>query len=214
MFDISLHVSYGSKDGTYDITGCDDYIAIECRNMGTRYSRVERNYHSKFCLFRLMPILKEALGYEFREYIFREVYKIEEDWSISLMSNGNMVGESYIQHNHTVDELTENNIEISIEDLRRVFLEYRNAYLGTMEDKKVTLDKDEYKQNIKMVRVTKKLKRELDNVCGICLEELKVGNMCAMTKCNHGFHPKCLKRWLTKECVHPKCPMCNKDVRD
>ena len=212
MFQISVQVDYQDRRGVYDILATPDWINIECRSVDGKYSRMDRNYHSNFCIHRLIPLVEENLACQFKEYTLREVYRNKEKWLLSLMMNvyidsvGNMN-----RINHTVDEWLDSEINIPMSELRNVFNEYIHR---VHEPKKVLLDKVEYKENIRTVRGTKKLSREIGTICGICLEELKVGNSWAITKCNHGFHPKCIKRWLMKECVHPKCPMCNMDVRD
>lgn len=44
---------------------------------------------------------------------------------------------------------------------------------------------------------------ELEDVCSICLEELKAAKV---TPCRHYFHSLCLRKWLN---VQDKCPMCH-----
>ena len=44
---------------------------------------------------------------------------------------------------------------------------------------------------------------ELEDVCSICLEELKAAKV---TPCRHFFHSLCLRKWLN---VQNKCPMCH-----
>lgn len=46
----------------------------------------------------------------------------------------------------------------------------------------------------------------LQDVCPICLEELKTARV---TPCNHYFHNICLKKWLK---VQNKCPMCHATI--
>ena len=45
--------------------------------------------------------------------------------------------------------------------------------------------------------------KELEDVCSICLEELKAAKV---TPCKHYFHSLCLRKWLN---VQDKCPMCH-----
>ena len=47
-----------------------------------------------------------------------------------------------------------------------------------------------------------------DNVCCICLDEIKKSNLLMMSECHHKFHIKCVKEWL---CQRPTCPLCNSD---
>ena len=46
----------------------------------------------------------------------------------------------------------------------------------------------------------------LEDVCPICLEELKSARV---TPCNHFFHNLCLRKWLK---VQNKCPMCHANI--
>ena len=49
--------------------------------------------------------------------------------------------------------------------------------------------------------------------CAICCEPIKSRQHMTVTQCNHVFHKKCLKKWLTETCSTPTCPMCRQDVR-
>lgn len=49
--------------------------------------------------------------------------------------------------------------------------------------------------------------------CSICLEEMKVGEVCSALPCsetvNHKFHAKCVRTWLRD---HNTCPTCRAEV--
>ena len=48
------------------------------------------------------------------------------------------------------------------------------------------------------------------SLCTICIEEFKEGkSKVSFTPCQHDFHYKCLKDWLMKNVLNPKCPNCN-----
>ena len=48
------------------------------------------------------------------------------------------------------------------------------------------------------------------SVCTICLEDFKEGKSnVTITPCQHVFHFKCLRNWLMKNVLNPKCPNCN-----
>ena len=49
--------------------------------------------------------------------------------------------------------------------------------------------------------------------CCICADVIKSRQHICITKCNHVFHKKCLKTWLTEKCPKPTCPMCRTDIR-
>ena len=47
-------------------------------------------------------------------------------------------------------------------------------------------------------------------VCTICIEEFKVDkSKVSITPCQHIFHYECLRDWLMKNVLNPKCPNCN-----
>lgn len=50
------------------------------------------------------------------------------------------------------------------------------------------------------------------NNCTICLEDFNLKSNVVVLECKHIFHFECLKDWLIKNILHPKCPNCNYDV--
>jgi len=87
------------------------------------------------------------------------------------------------------------------------------------EDVSVRLSKDEYSSIFKRMVMGKKTAKQLnidinDTECCICAENIKSRQHISVTKCNHVFHMKCLRTWLTQKCQTPTCPMCRTDVRD
>lgn len=47
---------------------------------------------------------------------------------------------------------------------------------------------------------------KLDNKCAICLSEFASGeHLRLLPKCNHGFHVRCIDKWLNS---HSSCPTC------
>ena len=68
---------------------------------------------------------------------------------------------------------------------------------------KVTLSEHEY-DNIPLKVVER-------GECNICLEEYD-NTTCKVLKCNHSYHDKCLKEWLTKQSTC--CPICRIDVKN
>ena len=50
-----------------------------------------------------------------------------------------------------------------------------------------------------------RLLRTIKDVCSICLEPRKAGDLCWVLKCGHCFHEPCARRWLTGQAT---CPMC------
>ncbi|MCD9643221.1 hypothetical protein HAX54_030481 [Datura stramonium] len=50
----------------------------------------------------------------------------------------------------------------------------------------------------------------LDTECVICLTEFRVGEKIKiLPKCNHGFHVKCIDKWLNS---HSSCPTCRQSL--
>uniref|UniRef100_A0AAR2JI80 RING-type domain-containing protein n=1 Tax=Pygocentrus nattereri TaxID=42514 RepID=A0AAR2JI80_PYGNA len=45
--------------------------------------------------------------------------------------------------------------------------------------------------------------------CAVCLEDYRIKDELGMLPCQHGFHKRCLVKWLEVRCV---CPMCNKPL--
>ena len=61
----------------------------------------------------------------------------------------------------------------------------------------------------KMWRQKKDFKCPSDQ-CTICYENFKrLDSVKEMKKCGHGFHTKCIDKWLKSE---KRCPVCNTDV--
>lgn len=61
----------------------------------------------------------------------------------------------------------------------------------------------------------KELLNEFKSSCTICMESF-VENKSEVTllNCKHIFHHNCLKNWLFKNLINPKCPNCNYNVVD
>ena len=62
------------------------------------------------------------------------------------------------------------------------------------------------------IGITTAKKAERDEVCVICMEEIKYGARISKTKCGHCFHSKCLRKWLVNNCNEPQCPCCRKNL--
>ena len=90
---------------------------------------------------------------------------------------------------------------------------------GDFENVSVRLTRDEYSTFFKRMVMGKKTAKQLNidinnTECCICAENIKSRQHISVTKCNHIFHMKCLRTWLTEKCQTPTCPMCRTDVRD
>ncbi|CAN4081132.1 unnamed protein product [Withania somnifera] len=62
-------------------------------------------------------------------------------------------------------------------------------------------------QTFPVITYTTELKYPgLDSECVICLSEFEIGEKIkVLPKCNHGFHVKCIDKWLNS---HSSCPTC------
>ena len=52
----------------------------------------------------------------------------------------------------------------------------------------------------------------IEDECSICLSKYKITDMLKILPCKHGFHKKCINKWLSDE-QHNKCPLCNLDIK-
>ena len=79
------------------------------------------------------------------------------------------------------------------------------------EDVKINMPVEDYNQYIGFKRP---VKDDIGKVCSICFDTIKsTEKRVSITKCcNNVFHTRCLKKWLTKECSLPTCPMCRTDL--
>lgn len=48
--------------------------------------------------------------------------------------------------------------------------------------------------------------------CSICLENFDKKSKVAITPCKHVFHYKCIREWVFKNILCPKCPNCNHEI--
>lgn len=81
--------------------------------------------------------------------------------------------------------------------------------ISDLEDVKVNMPSDKFTELIgfKVPR-----KDEVGTKCSVCFDEIKKTERMSKTACGHKFHTRCLRRWLTKECNTPTCPMCRADL--
>jgi len=98
------------------------------------------------------------------------------------------------------------------------FIEEREEYQNRMflrEEKKkqknlAALDKL-FQEEIKTEKFQDKIDKEFTN-CTICLEDYIPDADVVTLTCKHTFHHTCMKDWLLRVLLHPKCPNCNYNI--
>ena len=68
------------------------------------------------------------------------------------------------------------------------------------------LDEYQYKNKDKFEKAI------IEDECSICLCKYKITDILKILPCQHGFHKKCIKKWLSND-EHNKCPLCNFDIK-
>jgi hypothetical protein len=66
----------------------------------------------------------------------------------------------------------------------------------------------------KKEKFEQKTEKEFCANCTICMEDFFPDSDVFTLTCRHAFHPICLKNWLSKILLFPKCPNCNKKILD
>jgi hypothetical protein len=81
--------------------------------------------------------------------------------------------------------------------------------ISDLKDVKVNMPADKFTEIVGFGRPGKD---DIGTNCSICFENIKKTERVSKTTCGHKFHTRCLRRWLTKECSTPTCPMCRADL--
>ena len=107
------------------------------------------------------------------------------------------------------------NIDMYIEDGQVYDREYEvNQEFEPVRNRIDPDDFEEYVEPVEFCNIHEYM--DLDKsetiTCPICQDDI-TGGIVGVTPCQHMFHNKCIKKWLTKKCTHPVCPSCNTDVR-
>lgn len=130
---------------------------------------------------------------------------------------------------YTIDELLRLNVNIRYEQgmfsligsIRDLVAYLLNPGLSTiltnianaddqLENVHVRLNRDEFKEKVKVCRVKK---TDAIETCSICQEDMAVYAFKGVTSCGHHFHKRCISDWSTKFCEKPHCPLCRHDLR-
>tara|TARA_B100001250_G_scaffold106894_1_gene90106 strand:- start:3643 stop:4197 length:555 start_codon:yes stop_codon:yes gene_type:complete len=125
------------------------------------------------------------------------------------------------ENEERISRLSTETFKERIRELLEEFLSYVQFHVTIMtrrkeEDERLNIK--EYKEYIISRKGSVKLAKQLnqnneERVCPICLEPLLLNRMWHSPHCEHLFHPRCLKYYLTKKCRKPLCPVCRTDVK-
>ena len=96
-----------------------------------------------------------------------------------------------------------------IYDLAYSLTSYYFENLPPPKPVKVTMTRQEYNRFIDR-RIAKRCDENI--YCTLSLENIKRGQTIATTCCGHQFKSSELRRWLTKECTEPTCPLCRRNL--
>jgi hypothetical protein len=90
-----------------------------------------------------------------------------------------------------------------------------NNYVGRTQEEVLKINKEILDKmlitDLKSVKYSEKL-NVFEINCTICLEDFNERSDVIVLECKHIFHFDCLKDWLLKNLLHPKCPNCNYNV--
>jgi hypothetical protein len=90
-----------------------------------------------------------------------------------------------------------------------------NGYEGRTQEEILKMNKEILDKiiasDLKPNKYSDDLNKYLNN-CTICLEDFTESSDVVVIQCKHIFHLECLKDWLLKNLLNPKCPNCNYNV--
>uniref|UniRef100_A0A6C0KZL5 RING-type domain-containing protein n=1 Tax=viral metagenome TaxID=1070528 RepID=A0A6C0KZL5_9ZZZZ len=125
------------------------------------------------------------------------------------------------ENEERISRMSTENFKERIRELLEDFLSYVQFHVTIMsraKQQEIKLSNQDYNKYIVSRKGSVKLAKKLDQhneqrLCPICLEPLLLKRMWHSPHCDHLFHPKCLKYYLTKKCKKPLCPVCRTDVK-
>lgn len=130
------------------------------------------------------------------------IIKINNENELNIVFKGGVNNIVRLFMSEQMDNITE--------DLLNLF---DNSYdnVTELENVKVNIPVKDFE---KIIGYKRPIKEDVGSNCTICFDEIKITEKrMSVTKCcNNKFHTRCLKRWLTKECQLPTCPMCRADM--
>tara|TARA_B100000902_G_scaffold265513_1_gene251613 strand:- start:28167 stop:28721 length:555 start_codon:yes stop_codon:yes gene_type:complete len=125
------------------------------------------------------------------------------------------------ENEERISRLSTQNFKERMRELLDEFLSYVQFHVTIMSRPKqgeIMLNNKDYNKYIISRKGSVKLAKKLgqnneQRLCPICLEPLLLKRIWHSPHCDHLFHPKCLKYYLTKKCKKPLCPVCRTDVK-
>lgn len=85
--------------------------------------------------------------------------------------------------------------------------------LEEIKDKNINLINELFLSRFKPKKYSESINEFQIATCSICLENFERTEVCVLD-CKHIFHHKCIKDWLIKDSLRPKCPVCNDVILD
>jgi hypothetical protein len=137
---------------------------------------------------------------------YRIVFKIESQLYIKMASITNNISVWNMNKKELQNELRSYSAKISaptVGELRERLERLRNKqYIATDFPR----GKIPEQYNVEPI-VPENGKETFNDDCCICMDEINTDGI--KTKCNHGFHNKCLKKWLKND---SRCPLCRYQI--
>ena len=155
--------------------------------------------------------------------------------NINNLSNDTIQNNNTININNLSNDTIQNNNTININNLSNDTIQNNNTInnlFSTMllflnNSTQISINQEDYEEqedheihmneNLFSSKIKKKINNNFkhdDECCPICYENFLEYDECGITICNHVFHYKCIKEWLTNKCRIPICPVCRKDMRE
>jgi hypothetical protein len=102
-------------------------------------------------------------------------------------------------------------VEIQINQNNNILNPLQRSPQDLLKSKNIEIIQKLFENEFKGREYTDELNDYKIFVCSICLDTL-VGSLVSKLDCKHVFHTHCLKDWLLKDALKPKCPNCNHPV--
>jgi hypothetical protein len=93
-------------------------------------------------------------------------------------------------------------------DIHHINISQGRSNLDELKEKNIGIINQMFSDKFKPRRYSKQINEFGIVTCSICLENLVETEVCVLN-CRHLFHHDCIKNWLLKDSLKPKCPVCN-----